>query len=52
MHRWRLLTITVPLAVLVLLLTFIRHDVLKLPSLVQFSSLGSVITGAVLIIAS
>lgn|GEM_PF-336063 len=50
MHRWRLLTITVPLAVLVLLLTFIRHDVLKLPSLVQFSSLGSVITGAVLII--
>ena len=48
--RWRLLLTTLPIALAMVALTYLRRDVFHIPPLVEFTDLASTITGAALII--
>jgi hypothetical protein len=50
MNKWRLVLKTLPWVALVLALTYLRDYVLDIRSLVDFTDIGAVITGAALII--
>ena len=46
--RWRLLVSTLPWVAVLLVVTWLRDDVLGIDSLVRFSDLGAILTGAAL----
>ncbi len=50
MIKWRLALTTLPWVALVLALTYLRQDVLRMGALVEFSDIGPVLTGAALLI--
>lgn len=50
MLKWRLLLTTIPLALAIVALTYLRQEWLRLPALLEFSEMGATLTGTTLII--
>ncbi len=48
--KWKLVLVTVPLALLVVVAAYIRQEVLRIPSMVAFADLGATITGTTIIV--